>query len=145
MDGGLMRAFLFGGLLLAACVPADADQAQIRFGNSGSITGPGIITTVAADDSATVTINDWSGQESGNTQSYAIVPGSFARVQALLAAEGAAVQAALDPGVAACQDFGTDFIEAEPPVAGIGRLSAGCPEAPLYGLINRLSAAIAAP
>jgi hypothetical protein len=132
-------------LALPGCLPVAPpdDVARISFGNPGSIVGGGTVVTVTADDRVVV-------QPHGSARPNAElaprhIPGSFGRVAAVLADEGPAVRAAIEMTAPACPDYGVDSVMAEPPVGGVGIISAGCPEERLTALIDNLGRALAAP
>ena len=141
---------LFLVMALAACVPAGegADDpvttggGTISFGNSGSITGYGVITVVGSDDLVSV---QYRGYGAPADPAAVTIPGSFDRVVRILATEGVEVQHALagQGDQLSCPDFGTDAVTATPAVAGFSGVSAGCPEDRVSALMSRLHAAVA--
>jgi hypothetical protein len=140
-----MMRYLTAFVVLSACVaaPDTPTTGTIRFGNGGSITGPGATTTVTADDRVTVS---WGGFGAPPAPPPVTVPGAHARAVAVLRDAGLRAQAALPSAprdIAYCPDYGEDEVRADPPVAGFSRVVAGCPEPQVTALIGRLQAAVA--
>lgn len=118
-------ALLFLGL--AACVaegPSTAGLGYIEVSSGGSFNGS-YMTRVFADDRVETVISGPFGENTSRkvTQGRA---GVFEEVSAVVAAEGPAVAAKVDPGEPACLDYGADAVRADPPIKGFSGVSAAC-------------------
>jgi hypothetical protein len=127
-------------VVLAGCVAAVEPAPSISFGNGGSITGPGITTTVTADDRVT---RRYGGYGAPAAPPDVTIPGAYARAADVLADQGVAAQTALPAMPEYCPDYGADSVTAVPPVAGFSAVKAGCPDDRMLALIAALQDAVA--
>ena len=138
--------WIFPVLGLAGCVAASAGSeptdATISFGNRGSITGYGSVTTVAANDQVSVR---FTGPGAPSDPPTVTMPGSYARSADILATDGLALQKALpaEGEGPVCNDYGADRVSASPPIKGFAEVSAHCSDDRVLRLIADLQAVVA--
>lgn len=134
---------------LAACIEGNGvslpppGTAVITFGDGGPFNG-GTETQVYAND---VIVHTSYGpfDRSPDRRVRQGWPGAFGSLRATLAAEGPATARRLSRRDLACPDYGSDFVTAEPPVAGISELGTACPDPAMAALLSALRAALVRP
>jgi hypothetical protein len=123
---------LIGAAILAGCTASPAVDLPppgtpvIRFGHDGAFNG-GLVVSIFQGD---VIVTEGSGPfgEKPFRRVDQGAEGLFERHRAYLAEAGPrAVRADRSDGLA-CVDYGSDFVEAVPPVAGFGAIGSGCPD-----------------
>ena len=137
----LVPLFLSGCLVIEDKAPPDLilrNSASIQV-SSGGILGQSS-TTIFGDDRVVVQNFDY-GKSAPPRETY--VPGAFERASAVIRAEGARTTAKVTPDALICMDYGTDLVQATPPIAGFDSVSAGCPNDAVNALLSHVLAAIA--
>ena len=129
-------------LLLVACSPApDApptSTAMIAVSSGGMLGQSG--TQIFGDDRVVVTGFDY-GRATKPTEH--VIPGAYARAAAVIRAEGPGTKAQYKSPPQICMDYGTDVVQATPPIAGFDQVSAGCPDDAVLALLAHVQGAIA--
>ena len=129
-------------VLLAACTPeTDAPPlatAMIAISSGGMLGQSG--TQVFGDDRV-ITSSFNYGRAAKPVER--VIPGAYARAAAVIRAEGRQAKAQARPQAQICMDYGTDLVQALPPIAGFDQLSSTCPDDAVMALLTHVQAAIA--
>ncbi|MEO8243026.1 MAG: hypothetical protein ABI832_11975 [bacterium] len=151
------RATLFV-LVLAACEPVAPDAGSARPGDSVAlpVDGTPVITVSSGGFFGSVSTQIFAGDvvasrvvapgaQTAKSSVQAGRPGVFADAVALLEREGPAIKRAVKPTAEFCMDYGTDMVQAVPPVRGFDQVSVGCPDTGVTKLIDDITGVLAAP
>ncbi len=145
-----MKAFGFlAALALAACVETaevpvpSPGTPVITFGEGGPFNG-GVETQVFAND---VIVHTSFGpfDRSPDRRVRQGWPGAFAALRAALEEKGPTAARTLRGNEPACTDYGSDFVTADPPVAGLTSFGAGCPNPAMTALLATLRSSLVRP
>ena len=113
-------------LLLLACTPvpdlSPKATDMIAVSSGGMLGQSG--TQIFGDDRV-VTSSFNYGRAA--TPAQQTIPGAFARAAAVIRAEGRRIKAEVEPEVLLCMDYGTDLVQAVPPIAGFDNVAVSCP------------------
>ena len=129
-------------VVLAGCTPApDAPPeatAMIAVSSGGMLGQSGM--QIFGDDRVITTSFDYGRAGKPVEQ---VMPGAYARAAAVIRAEGRTAKAQYKPQLQLCMDYGTDVVQATPPIAGFDQISAACPDDAVMALLTHVQAAIA--
>lgn len=142
------RIGLLAALVLAGCAPAVEKQAmpapgtpEVIVSSGGALFGATVTRIFEGDVVAMETYRP--GTQQPEVSVAAGRPHVYGDVVALLTKEGPKAKARMPRHADMCLDYGTDSVQAIPPVANFSALSTGCPDKAVTKLMDDVLATLA--